>query len=130
MSFLTAYETREDRMFCPSGDGKVKIYELVDGKVIQTGEHDLYHDIQLAKAMCYDIDALIGEMIETGDSSVLNLRNAYYMDTTAVPDDPAAARVWAAEMIEKAKAILDEAQVNEEPDADPAVKKEGNNDEK
>lgn len=119
MTFKTALD-QSDRQYSPPGDGKVAIYELVDGEVRKTGEHDLYHDIQLAKAMCYDINALLSAMVETGDESVLDLRESFYADITSVPDDPADIPGWTNEFIAKASDIL-----KQENDAADPQQKEG-----
>lgn len=92
---LATSQTRGSlRMFCPSGTGKVPVYELEeDGQVRLTRMVDLNAEIQLYKDSC-DIGKIVESYLLSGDKSILLRRNdGAYIDLASIPDD-ASARSW------------------------------------
>lgn len=85
------YTVVDDRVrtYCASGSGLAPVYKPVvkpDGTIElkQTGEKDLYAEIQSHKAST-DINEIIRRFTETGDISLFQVREGVYGDFTDMP---------------------------------------------
>lgn len=77
------------RISCACGSGMVPVYKPIvkpDGTIElkQTGEHDLYAEIQSHKAST-DVNEIIRRFTETGDVSLFQVRQGNYGDFTEMP---------------------------------------------
>lgn len=77
------------RIHCASGSGFAPVYKPVvkpDGTIElkQTGEKDLYAEIQSHKAST-DLNEIIRRFTETGDISLFQVREGVYGDFTDMP---------------------------------------------